>query len=169
MPSERILLPATLSFMAISLGSAYLLNMLPWGHYLGVPNWFAIVLLFWSIHEPRRISMGIAFILGIILDVHEGNLLGEHALVYIVLSYLGNTLQRRIIQYPLWLQPIFIFPILFLSQLTATIMQLLTKQHGQDWLYLSSSLIGAIIWPAASALLSIHLKRIVDADDIRPI
>ena len=52
--------------------------------------WFdvlAVVLVFWGVHQPRRMGMAPAFVLGLLMDVHQGALLGQHALAYSLLSF----------------------------------------------------------------------------------
>ena len=58
---ERILLPVSPVFIAITLFVAFLFNIQPWGHWVGVPDFVALVLVFWGVHQPRRVGMGIAF------------------------------------------------------------------------------------------------------------
>ena len=61
----------------------------------------AVVLLFWVVHEPRRLGIGACFAFGIALDVHQGALLGQHALAYTLLSYLAITVHRRVLWFSL--------------------------------------------------------------------
>jgi len=58
---QRILLPAKVSFIVLTLALALLFNLLPWRNIAGVPDLTAAVLAFWCIHQPRRVGIGIAF------------------------------------------------------------------------------------------------------------
>ncbi len=62
-----------------------------------MPDFVALVLLFWNVHQPRKVGMGIAFFLGLLMDVHNASLLGEHALAYTLLSYGAITIHRRVL------------------------------------------------------------------------
>jgi hypothetical protein len=90
-----ILLPVSPLFIAFSLFCAFLLNLLPWGHFIGVPDFVALVLVFWGVHQPRKVGIGTAFFLGLLMDVHDATLLGENALAYTLLSYFAIMLHRR--------------------------------------------------------------------------
>src|SRR5260364_189704 len=82
-------------FIAFSLAFAFILNFPPWGPWPGAPDFVALVLLFWNIHQPRKVGIGIAFALGLLMDVHDASLLGEHALAYTLLSYGAIMIHRR--------------------------------------------------------------------------
>jgi len=50
------------------------------------PDVLALALVFWNVHQPRRVGMGAAFVFGLLMDVHEGALFGQHALAYTIVS-----------------------------------------------------------------------------------
>ena len=56
-----------------------------------MPDLLAVVLVFWNVHQPRRVGVGVAFVFGLLMDVHEGALLGQHALAYTLLSFVAIT------------------------------------------------------------------------------
>ena len=72
---QPLLLPASPGFIWGSLLLALMINLLPLGRVLWMPDALAVVLVFWSIHEPRRVGLGAAFVFGLILDVHQSSLL----------------------------------------------------------------------------------------------
>jgi len=84
---ERILLPVKGSFMVLTMTLALLFNLFPWRDVSGLPDMLALVLAFWCIHEPRKMGIGTAWILGLILDAGNGTLLGQHAFAYSVLAF----------------------------------------------------------------------------------
>src|SRR5213596_3530370 len=81
-----ILQPVSPAFIAFSIFIAFLLNMLPWGHWVAMPDFVALVLVFWGIRQPRKVGIGVAFCMGLLMDVHDATLLGENALAYTLLS-----------------------------------------------------------------------------------
>jgi rod shape-determining protein MreD len=86
MRPEHLLLPANGAFIAFTISIAFVLNILPWGRAPAVPDFLAIVLVFWNIHQPRKVGIGIAFLVGLLMDVHDSALLGERAVAYKPLS-----------------------------------------------------------------------------------
>jgi rod shape-determining protein MreD len=83
--SSRILLPVRPWFIFLSLIAAAVLNFLPTAHWPGMPDWVALVLCFWSVREFRRVGMGWGFVLGLLMDVADGAVLGQHCFAYVLL------------------------------------------------------------------------------------
>ena len=98
---QQLLLPANPLFIWGSLMAALLATMLPLGPLPWLPDWLAITLVFWSVHQPRRVGIVAAFVFGLLVDVHQAALLGQHALAYSVLTYFAITVHRRL----LWFAP----------------------------------------------------------------
>ena len=76
----QLLLPVKPWFIALSLLIALLVDMLPLGPQPAKPDFVAVVLVFWNVHQTRRVGIGWAFFLGLLIDAHHGALLGQHAL-----------------------------------------------------------------------------------------
>jgi rod shape-determining protein MreD len=164
-----ILLPVNPLFIALSLVGAFLLNMLPWGGWVGVPDFVALVLVFWSIHQPRRVGIGVAFFMGILMDVHDATLLGENALSYTLLSYFAIMIHRRVLWFPIGTQALHVLPLLMLMQVVQVVVRWIVSQQLPGWFYFSESLVATLLWPVVSWLLLAPQRRAVNRDDTRPI
>ena len=44
------------------------------------PDWVALTIIYWSMLLPRDYSVGFAWVVGIIVDVAQGTLFGQHVL-----------------------------------------------------------------------------------------
>ncbi|HPT49124.1 MAG TPA: rod shape-determining protein MreD [Accumulibacter sp.] len=168
--SSRILLPVRPWFIGFSLLAALLLNLLPTSVWLGVPDWLSLVLVFWSIREPRRVGMGIAFLLGLAMDVADASLLGQHALAYVLATYGASSLSRRILWFPLGQQALQIFPLLLLVQVVQFGMRML--MIGGDFpglAYFLGPCIATLSWPLLTVLLLLPQHQPVDHDANRPL
>ena len=108
--SSRILLPVRPWFIFLSLIVALLLNFLPTAHWPGMPDWVALVLCFWSVREFRRVGMGWAFVLGLLMDVADGAVLGQHCFAYVLLAFLAASQSRRLLWFPLLQQALQVLP-----------------------------------------------------------
>lgn len=166
---QYILQPVNPTFIIFSLAVAFLLNLMPWGRLPGVPDFVAVVLLFWNIHQPRKVGMGVAFLLGILMDVHDAGLLGEHALAYTLLSYGAITIHRRVLWLSLGVQAFHVAPLLVLAQLVPFVIRLIMGAAFPGWSYLIDGFVEAALWPFVSPLLLMPQRRPVDPDDTRPI
>ncbi|MFI4939594.1 MAG: rod shape-determining protein MreD [Burkholderiales bacterium] len=164
-----ILLPVSPVFIAASLACAFLLNLLPWGHLIGVPDFVALALVFWSIHQPRRVGIGVAFFMGLLMDVHNATLLGENALAYTLLSYFAITIHRRVLWFPIGMQTLHVLPLLLFAQAVQLVVRVLVSGKFPGWLYFIDSFVAAALWPVATWLLLAPQRRAVDRDETRPI
>ncbi len=111
------------------------------------PAWMGMVIIFWSIHYPEKISLGTAFICGIWVDGLIGTLVGSHALSYIVIAYVTVLTHQRLKMFT-WLQlVIFVFVIIGLGQIVLnwTLAYRGGATAGLD--YLLPAISSAIVWP----------------------
>lgn len=164
-----ILLPASPFFIAASLFLAFLLNLLPWGQWIGVPDFVALILVFWSMHQPRKVGIGIAFFMGLLMDVHDAAVLGENALAYTLLSYFAITIHRRVLWFPMPTQALHVFVLLLMTQVVGVLVRMAVGGHFPGWLYFAESAIAAVLWPVVTWLLLAPQRRAIDKDDTRPI
>lgn len=166
---QRILLPAQVSFIVLTLALGLLFDLLPWGNIAGVPDLTATVLAFWCIHQPRRIGIGIAWTLGLLLDVGNGALLGQHALGYSVLAFLAFALHRRLLWFPPWQQALHILLLLLSTQLLTLVIRIAAGAGFPGWTYFAGSFICAALWPVLNFLLLLPQQRPETIDENRPI
>ena len=164
-----ILLPVSPLFIAISLALAFILNLMPWGHLIGVPDFVALVLVFWGIHQPRKVGIGIAFFMGLLVDVQDATLLGENALAYTLLSYFAIMIHRRVLWFPLATQALHVFPLLLFAQAIQVVVRFLVSGKFPSWWYFLESLVAVALWPLITWLLLAPQRRAVDHDHTRPI
>jgi len=164
-----ILLPVSPLFIGFSLSVAFLLNLLPWGHFVGAPDFVALVLVFWGIHQPRKVGIGIAFFMGLLMDVHDATLLGENALAYTLLSYFAIMIHRRVLWFPMLTQALHVFPLLVMTQAIQIVVRLFATHHFAGWLNFIESVVAIVLWPVITWMLLAPQRRAVDRDHTRPI
>ena len=178
-PRQYILLPVNPWFIAFTLVVALMLNLLPlpaqataagraaW--VLAIPDWVALTLVFWSIHQPRRVGLTIAWMLGLIVDVNHASMLGEHALAYATLSYFAITLHRRVRWFGLSAQIAHVLPLLLAAQAVILVIRVAAGGVFPGWTYFAASLVAAALWPLVSLLLLAPQRRPAVKDENRPI
>lgn len=162
---EEILSPTGWGFIIFSLFIAFMLNLIPWGKASGIPDFLAITLLFWNIHQHRRVGIGFAFCLGLLMDVNNATLLGETALAYTLMTYFAITLHKRILWFSWSWQVWYILLLLFISHGVGTAIQFLAGSETAGWFWMLDCVIGACIWPLAYWLLAWPQRRAEKADN----
>jgi len=166
---QRILLSAKAAYMALTLVLALLFNLLPWRDLIGLPDMVALVLTFWCVHQPRKIGIGIAWFVGLVMDAGNGALLGQHAFAYAFLAFAAITLHRRILWFSLWRQAAHVLPLLLASQLLMLAVRVVAGGAFPGLAYFAGSFIGAALWPTATFLLLLPQRRPESVDENRPI
>lgn len=167
--SRRILLPARGWFIILSLFVALVLNLIPFGRMPGVPDWLALVLAFWCIHQPLKVGMGAGFFFGLLMDVASGSVMGQHALVYVLLAFVASGLSRRILWFPLAQQALHVLPLLLGTQLVMLLIRLVTGAEFPGVLYFLSSFVAALLWHPLNYVLLLPQYRPTEHDENRPI
>jgi rod shape-determining protein MreD len=166
---EYLLLPASGAFIAFTIVLAFLLNILPWAETPGVPDFLAVVLVCWSVHQPRRVGIGVAFLVGLLMDVHDSALLGEKALAYSLLSFGAISLHRRLPWFGRIGQMMHMLPLFLVAQLVTVVIRMWLGAPFPGLMYFTQSVSAALLWPLVDVLLLAPQRRAVDRDDNRPI
>lgn len=166
---NELLLPVNPVFIWTSLLLALVLNMLPWGHLAGMPDFLAVVLVFWSVHQPRRVGVGAAFVFGLFMDVHEGALLGQHALAYTLLSFFAITIHRRVLWFSVASQVVQIAPLFVAAHVVSLVVRLLAGGVFPGWWLMLAPVLEALMWPLATMLLLAPQRRPPVRDKNRPL
>ncbi len=133
----------------LTLVLALILTLLPmpdWTVWLR-PAWVLLVLIYWVINAPSHVGVGIAWIMGIILDLLNGTLLGEHALALTMVIYLVVRWHMQLRMYPLLQQGLSILVFVFLYQFILYCVQGFIGQLPSSHLYWLSSVISMLLWP----------------------
>lgn len=167
--SSRLLQPARPWFILLSIFVSLLLNFLPTSHWIWVPDWVALVLCFWCIREIRHVGMGWAFILGLLMDVADGAILGQHGFAYVLMAYAAASLSRRILWFPVGQQALQIMPLLILAQAIQAIMRMLVGGDFPGWGFFIGPLIATLLWVPMTFLLLLPQYRPVEQNPDRPI
>jgi rod shape-determining protein MreD len=166
---QQLLLPASPVFIWSSLVAALLLDMLPLGRAPWMPDFLALVLVFWNVHQPLRIGIGLAFMFGLGVDVHQTALLGQHAFSYTTLSFFAAMIHRRLLWFPVPSQALQVLPLFFAAHLVELVIRLVNGDSFPGWSFLLAPVLEAALWPVTSILLLVPQRRAPDPDENRPL
>jgi rod shape-determining protein MreD len=150
---EEILLAVRPWFIVLTLLIGLLGNTVPMAGLALKPDFLALVILYWCIQEPRLIGVGVAWGLGLMMDVVDATVFGQHALAYAVLAYGAGYFRRRVLRFPLWQQAAQVAVLLLLSSGLVLLVRLAGGAPPPRWTYVVGSLTGALLWPLVTALL----------------
>jgi rod shape-determining protein MreD len=129
---------------------ALMLVMLPLPEWAQVfrPDWVTLVLIYWVMAVPQRFGVIFAWILGLLLDVTQGAILGQHAIGLVLVIYIVQLQYLRIRVFSLVQQALVVFLLLLLKQLLVLWVNGVVGQAPENIAsYFLPSLIGAMVWP----------------------
>jgi rod shape-determining protein MreD len=168
-PGQPLLLPANPFFIWFTLVLAMMVGMLPIGRIAWMPDVLAIVIVFWSVHQPLRVGVIAAFMFGLAIDVHQASLLGQHALAYTTLSYFAITIHRRLLWFKVPSQAVQVLPLFAAAHGIELAIRLLAGGAYPGPTVLLAPVLEAALWPVVSVLLLAPQRRAPDPDENRPL
>lgn len=167
--SDQLLLPVNPFFIAFTLLLALGFNLLPLGRQPALPDLLALALVFWNVHQPRRVGVGLAFVFGLLMDVHQGALLGQHALAYTLLSFAAITIHRRLLWFGVVEQALQILPVFLAVHVVSLAVGLAAGGMFPGWSFLLAPVFESLLWPLATLVLLAPQRRAPDPDQNRPL
>ena len=141
---------------------AMCLRITPWPGFLSSmnPDWVLLILIYWAIAVPERVGIFHAWTFGLLTDVLTGRVFGQYALAYSLIIYVCLILHKRLRQFPLTQQALFIFFCLLFSQILLFWLKNIqhpAQLHASFWLPVFT---GTFCWPLIySALRRVRLTR----------
>ena len=166
---QQLLLPANPVFIWTSLIAALLLDMLPLGRVPWMPDFLALVLVFWTVHQPQRVGIGLAFLFGLGIDVHQSALLGQHALAYTALIFFATMIHRRLLWFSVPSQALQVLPLFALAHAVEIVIRMSSGGIFPGWMLLLAPLAESLLWPVVSVLLLAPQRRSPNPDENRPL
>ncbi|MBI5438051.1 MAG: rod shape-determining protein MreD [Nitrosomonadales bacterium] len=152
--STEIQRPVSNAFIVMSVLIALLLNGLPWeGIWLMLrPDFVAVVMLHWCMHKPLRVGIGISWAVGILADVADASLFGQHAMAYALLAFGGAVLHHRLKMFGLRQQTTQVFWILALTYAVYSLVHWQINGYVV-WPYFLGCLTSTLLWVPLSIML----------------
>lgn len=125
------------------------LNILPLSNTVKSlnPDWVLLVLIYWTLAVPERTGVFNAWVLGVLVDVLTGRIFGMHGLIYVLVNYACLKLHRRLRQFPLLQQALYVFYCLLTSQTLVFWMENLQGSKGLSWTFWLPVFTGTLCWP----------------------
>lgn len=157
--------PASNIFIAASVLVALLLNGLPWeGIWLMLrPDFVAVIMLYWCMHKPLRVGIGLSWLVGIFADVADASLFGQHALAYTLLAFGGVVLHHRLKMFDLRQQTTQVFGILLLTYAVYSLVHWQINGYVV-WPYFLGCLTSTLLWVPLSIMLHAAQQMRVERD-----
>ena len=134
---------------------ALFLSVLPLPGWLDVarPSFLVLAVLYFSITAPRAGGLALGFFAGVMLDVFQGTVLGQHALALTLVTYIAVREHQKIRSKPAFQQSLIVFFALLAYEFVVFAIDGWTGHPITNPLRWVHTFSGALIWPIAIALL----------------
>jgi rod shape-determining protein MreD len=137
------------SVIFFSIAMAMVLTLVPLPLFLDVlrPYWVALVVIYWCLETQDRISLGLAFTIGIVLDLLSASSLGLHALSLVIIVYLVTRFRARLRFFPPWQQALSVLALLMNDRIILLWIISLTGEPLPSMAFWLPPIVGTLVWP----------------------
>lgn len=161
-PFRRV--AASPAFIWLTIVLVWLFSLLPWRVWQPAPDLLLLVIAYWCLNEPGRVGMLSAFFFGLLMDVHDGSLLGVHALTYTLAAYGTLALSRRLQRFNSVVQCLHILPIFVIAKSASRLIEAWLAGEWLGWGWLWSAILMALLWPLVDVLLQMPRRQLEEGD-----
>lgn len=128
---------------------ALFLQLMPWPKeiYIFKPSWLALILIYWTMALPHRVSVGYAFIFGIIWDLTLGSTLGIRSIALSLVVYLVAFKSQLLRNMALWQQALIVVLLSFLMGMTILLLEVSLSHAVFRMDILWHSFTNGMLWP----------------------
>ncbi len=140
---------------------ALILAVLPLPRWLDIARPYLLLLLviYWSLSAPRIAGLLFAWLCGLAIDVLKGTTLGQHALAFLVVSFLTHKFQLRMRIFPLSQQTLTVFLLLLLYEFVVFRTDGIIGYPVTTWKRWIPVFTSALLWPVVVAILDTWNRR----------
>lgn len=117
------------------------------------PYWIALVLIYWALESSDIVGLGLAFGVGLAVDVIHGVMLGEQALRLTIMIFIVLRFRARLRFFPMWQQALAVFALLLNDRVIELVLRSLAGHPVPPFAYWLAPVTGALIWPFLFLLL----------------
>ena len=137
------------SLIFLTIMVAVLLSLVPLPEVLlpFKPYWVAMVVIYWSLETHDIISLGLAFLIGLVLDILSGSLMGLHALSLVIMVFLVQRFRSRLRFFPPWQQALSVLGLLANDRIILIWITALLGESLPTWRYWLPPLVAMLLWP----------------------
>lgn len=145
--------------LSVLLGLWLSLTAMPGSSAIARPLWLPMLLVYWSLREPRLPSVALAFGLGLLTDVLMSAPLGQYGLGYLLLVAISHRLRTLVALLPAWQVMLLLIPLWALHTVLMFWIDGLNRHSSEPsyrwWPVLST----ALAWPLLCGLMDHWRQR----------
>jgi len=110
------------------------------------PEWTLLVFLYWVIALPHRFGLGWALIVGLMMDLLQGNYLGVNGLAMVSVIFFAMLMYRRLRMYRVWQQAFIVAFLVAINQCISYFGQGFGSNASAGLWFLFPALTSGFVW-----------------------
>lgn len=140
--------PTNLIVVYITFLIALVCQLFPWvgQGIIFRPDFMLIVTLYWLLRAPHLCNVGTAWLAGILVDLATGSLLGQHALSFTLVAFIGLSYQRRLVLFNPWHLAGYVFGLLVIERVLMLMLKLFEGNDNPGLHYFWPVISGLLLW-----------------------
>lgn len=111
------------------------------------PQFAMLVLIYWVLYYPHKIGVGVAFCVGLLMDVLMGGVLGEYALGMSLIAYFTYHMHARLRMFPMIQQMFSVLILVAVAQVLVGWVNYLAGDPYKFYLYWLPIISTTLCWP----------------------
>jgi rod shape-determining protein MreD len=141
-------------------------QLMPLPGYLELfrPPWATMVVIYWVLMWPGRFGIISAWIVGLILDVAQGTLLGQHALTECLVAYVVMRFHLQMRVFPLWQLTLTVLALLFAGAFVNLWIDGIAGRAALGPARWGPVIAGALLWPVLMTVMDRLRERLERRD-----
>lgn len=146
-----------------SFAAAMVLDFIPFSvKLLWLPEFTALMVIYWLINCPRQVNLGTAFFVGLLTDIGTVSLLGSHSLAYTLSAYVIVSNHRQFGMQNYGFQAVVVLLALVGNEAILAAIRFIVEQRFIGWEIFTAPFTGALLWPLLNKLMLyiINYKRL---------
>lgn len=126
-----------------------ILQVMPWPEdlYIFRPSWLVLLLMYWVMALPHRVSVGTSFVLGLVWDLVVGSPLGIRGLTLMFITYVVAFKHQLLRNLALWQQALVVVVLTLVMDVVLFWLDFLVTGQAFQPAILWNSLVNGLLWP----------------------
>ncbi|QMT33153.1 rod shape-determining protein MreD [Conchiformibius steedae DSM 2580] len=130
------------------------LDFIPLGEpFFWLPEFTALLLVYWLVHAPQRIGLFSAFLVGLLMDIGTVAPLGSHALAYCLSSFVMMRHRRQFSMQNYGFQALAVVLVLAANEVVLAAVRWVMEQRFAGWQIFAAPLTAALMWPLLNKIM----------------
>ena len=111
------------------------------------------MLIYWLINRPQNVNIGVAFMVGLFVDIGTAAPLGGHSLAYSISAYLIISNHRQFGVQNYGFQAVVVLLALLCNETVLMAVRWLMQQRFAGWTVFAAAPVGALLWPILNKIM----------------